>query len=96
VSKNNITGDEIKSKVSSTYAENFDNIFRKENIEIIKDSLSAPITNSLLRDANQSKESCSYYPDLCFCETSCQKERQKAIAQNGNTGLHYELTKEDE
>jgi hypothetical protein len=68
MSKNDVTGDEIKSKVSTKeYEDNYDKIFRNKS------------------EANKSLE-CSD----CFCSAGeCQKERQKAIAQNGNVG--YDL-----
>lgn len=40
-------------------------------------------------EANQFMDTCPNYPISCFCTKECQKERQRAIAQNGNTGEHY-------
>jgi hypothetical protein len=79
VSRNEITGDDIKTKgVSKEYENNFDRIFRK------KLDMGRPQAST-----DKPLESCTQYPDLCFCESTCQKERQRAIAQNGNNGESY-------
>jgi hypothetical protein len=98
MSKNPITGDEIKSKINSKeYEENFDNIFRKENIEIIKNSLSAPITRAILNKKlpPTKLKDCPNLnsPTGCFCTGVCKEEwdekRMDTIGQNGNIG--YDL-----
>jgi hypothetical protein len=81
MSKNDITGDEIKSKVSSTYADNYDKIFRKDTVESVDTS-----ANKLAQ--------CPHYPDLCFCTGACKngwdEKRIDIIGSNGNEGIHYE------
>jgi thiamine pyrophosphokinase len=68
MSKNDITGDNIKSKINSKqFEDGYDRIFR-----------------------NKSKTNQSVECATCFCDDrGCQKQRQKAIAQNGNVG--YDL-----
>lgn len=80
MSKNDITGDEIKSKViSKEYEDNFDKIFRNKP------------------ETYKSMEYCKNRP-TCFCETECEDQRLKAIAQNGNIGYaenDYERVEKD-
>lgn len=81
MSKNDITGDEIKSKVSSTYADNYDKIFRKDTVASVDTS-----ANKLAQ--------CPNYPEPCFCTGACQpswdEKRIDIIGSNGNEGIHYE------
>jgi hypothetical protein len=97
MSKNDITGDEIKSKVSCTYADNWEKIFGKEKIEKAKET---PITEActfrtLGHDYTASNQfaQCPNYPEHCFCTGACQpewnEERIDIIGSNGNGGEHY-------
>jgi hypothetical protein len=85
MSKNDITGDEIKTKVqSNSYTDNWERIFGKKNIAAGKAEAQANA------DAVRAEKlNCDEYPFTCFCHDVCEKQRQKAIAQNGNEGLHY-------
>jgi hypothetical protein len=75
--RNAVTGDEIKSKINTPeFESNFDRIFRKGNLEQPQATADKPLE-------------CPNYPDACFCTGACQKQRLKAIAQNGNVG--YDL-----
>lgn len=85
MSKNDVTGDEIKSKVSSkAYEDNFDRIFRKDKVA------DSPLST------NQS-DKCPTYPEPCFCTGACKpgwdEDRIDVIGQNGNTGEHYDKFK---
>jgi hypothetical protein len=82
MSKNPITGDEIKSKLNTPEFEaNFDNIFRKNKVAPVEDTADKPLE-------------CPKYNECeCYMAGSCQEgwdeNRIDTIGQNGNTGEHY-------
>lgn len=78
MSKNNITGDEIKSKINTKeFEENFDRIFRGES-KANKSKVGCPNASSSTG---------------CFCTGECKEgwdeKRIDTIGSNGNTGEHY-------
>lgn len=80
VAKNDITGDDIKTKgVSKEYENNFDRIFGKKN-KVASDK------------ATSDKFAECPEHDTCFCQTPCGVNggRVNVIGQNGNNGEHYE------
>lgn len=86
MSKNEITGDEIKSKISTKeYENNFERIFGKKNIKAGKEE-------ALINAEACRKSPCcvvggvSVAPDK-FVQSS-EEKRQDVIGQNGNVGYH--------
>jgi hypothetical protein len=79
-SKNDITGDAIKSRVNSKeFEDNFDNIFRKNP----KDPLCDVCGKSLA-----GTKECAW----TSCPLNWDETRIDIIGPNGNEGLHYEET----
>lgn len=84
MSTNDITGDEIKSKVNSKeYEEGYDRIFGKKKQHDAHCNLMFPATLG-------TKD------DHCDCSLSKKQSRIDIVGQNGNDGLHYgEIDNED-
>ncbi len=77
MSKNDITGDNIKSKIASKeYEDNYDKIFRNKSE-----------ANQPVERPKYCYKLCKQ-PD-CACVPDWDDARIKAIGQNGNEGLHY-------
>jgi hypothetical protein len=73
LSKNDITGDNIKSKINSKeFEDGYDRIFRNKS----KTDKPVECRASFIKECN----------NPCFCTGECQEQRLKAIAQNGNVG----------
>jgi hypothetical protein len=78
-SKNDITGDAIKSRVNSKeFEDNFDAIFRKKD----------PLCNICGKVLDATKE-CAW----TSCPLGWDEKRLDIIGQNGPTGEHYEEEK---
>lgn len=81
VAKNDVTGDDIKSRGNSKeYEDNWERIFGKK--EESGKILAEVMDKAFIKERN----ACPNYPNACFCTGICQKERERAVAQNGNVG----------
>lgn len=89
MSHNEITGDEIKSKVNSKeYEDNYDRIFKRKPQSLDaayerRAMMQGLITNPLFEE---NKELVEDWPET--------EDRIDIIAQNGNNGEHYEENKD--
>jgi hypothetical protein len=86
-SKNDITGDLLKSKPSTKkYEDNFDKIFGKKNIQAGKDE--ALLNAQECKKSGVARPQSSPHQPLDNGETWDEK-RIDIIGSNGNTGEHY-------
>ena len=89
-SRNDITGDIIKSRISSQeFENNFDLIFRKnEPVQLELDFGNDPLCKVCGKTLNTTKE-CAW----TSCPLGWDEARVDVIGQNGPTGDHYEEQK---
>jgi hypothetical protein len=89
-SRNDITGDIIKSRISSQeFEDNFDLIFRKnEPVQLELDFGNDPLCKVCGKTLNTTKE-CAW----TSCPLNWDEARVDVIGQNGPTGDHYEEQK---
>jgi len=90
-SRNDITGDIIKSRISSQqFEDNFDLIFRKnEPMQLELDFGDDPLCKLCGKTLKAKGNECAY----TACPLNWDETRLDTIGQNGNDGLHYEEQK---